>query len=180
MKKLILVLAVILSLMSLLLLIAVPIGGVLGLAFGISMIVYALRKTPEPEPEPERRYYSFPIAGLYYHKEDVLDLMDLNDEKPDPEDGEFELYKEYDGPCQLVPEPTNPHDPNAIRVEVDDVLVGYIRKEDTEKVRPLLGNTTYASISGGPSMEYDYDEERWRETENEFDGVVTFITYIRS
>lgn len=44
----------------------------------------------------------------------------------------FETY------AVLVPDPANPHDPNAIEVRVDSELVGYLSREDAAAYRPGL------------------------------------------
>ena len=38
----------------------------------------------------------------------------------------------------LVPEPENPHDPNAVRVEVDGELVGYLARDDALRYGPAV------------------------------------------
>lgn len=38
----------------------------------------------------------------------------------------------------LVPEPTNPHDPNAVTVLVDGELVGYLSREDALRYGPAV------------------------------------------
>ncbi|MBX5470805.1 MAG: hypothetical protein IRZ21_13030 [Thermoleophilaceae bacterium] len=38
----------------------------------------------------------------------------------------------------LVPEPTNPHDPNAVMVQIDGKLVGYLSRADAVAYRPTL------------------------------------------
>lgn len=40
--------------------------------------------------------------------------------------------------CQLIPEPSNPHDPNAVGVWVDDKQVGHLSREDAQFVAPVL------------------------------------------
>lgn len=51
----------------------------------------------------------------------------------------------------LVPEPENPHDPNAIAVYVDDVHIGYIPAVDCTEVHQLLSgeHTVSAYVAGG-------------------------------
>ncbi len=39
----------------------------------------------------------------------------------------------------LVPEPDNPHDPDAIAVHVDDNLVGYLAREENARWRDVVG-----------------------------------------
>ena len=44
----------------------------------------------------------------------------------------------WEGLAVLVPEPTNPHDPNAIQVMVENRLVGYLDRETAARLRPVL------------------------------------------
>jgi len=64
---------------------------------------------------------SFYIAGVQYHEMNkVLDILD---------DG-MELT--------LVPEPTNKYDPNAVRIEFDDTMLGYIPKQFSSEIAGAL------------------------------------------
>jgi hypothetical protein len=38
----------------------------------------------------------------------------------------------------LVPQPDNPHDPNAVAIEIDGRLVGYLAREEAERWQPIL------------------------------------------
>ena len=63
---------------------------------------------------------------------------------------------------KLVPEPDNKYDPNAIRVEVDGVLLGYIDKAKTERVKELLASPDFRYIKldvGGGAYKYIYEDE---------------------
>lgn len=40
--------------------------------------------------------------------------------------------------AQLVPENSNPHDPNAVRVEIDDALIGYLSRDNAARYRADL------------------------------------------
>jgi hypothetical protein len=59
--------------------------------------------------------------------------------------------------AELVPEPDNRFDPDAIAVQIDDRVVGYVRREDAGWVRPLIDDsldmhgsaTCEATIRGG-------------------------------
>lgn len=59
-------------------------------------------------------------------------------------------------PVQLIPEPSNPHDPNAVFVQVAGEKVGYIRREENRHVLDILKNHSVEQISafigGGPYM----------------------------
>jgi hypothetical protein len=44
----------------------------------------------------------------------------------------------WEGLAILIPEPTNPHDPNAVQVVVESSLVGYLDRETAQRLRPVL------------------------------------------
>ena len=62
-------------------------------------------------------------------------------------------YNYLDTNATLVPEPTNPHDKNAIKVCINNQLVGYIKREETSIVSSILSNAYIeyirAFVSGG-------------------------------
>ena len=143
MSTLILILAIVLIVMSLLLTLVVPVAGILGIAFGVALILYSrsLKKKKAAAAAADAAYaaqreeeykriasekeigHCF-IAGLYHHKKAVKELLDEDD------------Y--FYGECDLIPEPDNEVDPNAIRIEVYGDLVGYVPAKMCESVRKLL------------------------------------------
>jgi hypothetical protein len=74
----------------------------------------------------------------------------------------FERCYEYETEwllAEIVPEPENEHDPNALAVYVDNVRIGYIPKKDQKKVNSVTLINAYAEIYGGNFKETDeYDE----------------------
>ena len=73
-------------------------------------------------------------------------------------------YEFYAHPA-LVPEPDNPHDRNAIRVEADGVHIGYIKSGSTAHVRKLMEEDRIKSmdieIGGGRYKQLEEnDDER--------------------
>ena len=153
MIMLMLIIGIVLIVMSALLLLAVPVAGILGIAFGVILILYSrsLKKKKAAE-EAERQAAAAAraeeskrlaaekeigncfIAGLYHHKAAVKDLL-----------GDEDYFY---GDCDLVPEPDNPVDPNAIRIEVDGELIGYVPAKMCEKIHKLLPRAAscYAEI----------------------------------
>lgn len=71
--------------------------------------------------------------------------------------------------ASLVPEPDNPKDPNAIKVLVNGVLIGYVPAEKTGIVKELQSSKQVHSITcefyGGPFkvISEDYDDENDKE-----------------
>lgn len=47
---------------------------------------------------------------------------------------------------ELIPEPSNEHDPNAIKVVVDGVHIGYIKKGSCAHIRNIMANDGIKSI----------------------------------
>lgn len=102
---------------------------------------------------------SFDGVGMPYYEDNLAKIAEVNDdyrltkasiEKEFGEDEPVYQYT-YDGFYKLVPEPENPHDPNAISIRLDDIKIGYIAKTDTQKVRELMDKGLYyrVFVSGG-------------------------------
>lgn len=95
------------------------------------------------------------VENEYYHytKQQIIDEM-MDDEKI----YEYEFFPQK---TELIPEPDNPHDPNAIKVVIDNVLVGYIKTGSTAHVKNLLASSKISSIdaeiSGGRYKIVSYD-----------------------
>lgn len=144
-----LILGIVIIVMSLLLLLVTPFALIFTL-IGVLSIIASRRAKKQKELDAaraaEHREYvqnhteSFDIAGLYYYKDAVKKLLDENGE--------------YIGPCLLVPDPDNQHDPNAIKIVVDDVLVGYVPAEECSSVRKLLNNL----IDAEATIDIDEDD----------------------
>lgn len=125
--------------------------------------------TPSPapakeEPKKKNRFYHFHAAGVYYHKNDIVENLLFENSEYDLKKSEiidFSMvdeyiykYEKYFGIVELVPEPDNPHDKNAIKVIVDNVHVGYVPADITEKVKNILDTKDIVKIDceiyGGP------------------------------
>lgn len=78
-------------------------------------------------------------------------------------------YLFYPDKVELIPEPENPHDPNAIMVIVDDIHVGYIKQGSCSHVYKLLREDLISdidcTIGGGPYkfIAKEYDDEKDKE-----------------
>lgn len=63
---------------------------------------------------------------------------------------------------ELLPEPTNPHDPKAIKVMIDDVHVGYIKAGSCSRIHNLLNDDKILKIEceirGGKYKYIGYDD----------------------
>ena len=115
---------------------------------------------------------NFRIAGISHYTDNILN--NLVSDNPDYEMTAKELIEQYDPGDRifeydfddknvaLVPEPDNPHDPNAIRVEVRGILIGYIKSGSCSHVKNLLKSPDFAGMDltiGGGKFKRVYEDE---------------------
>lgn len=136
--------------------------------------VYAPQK-PEPTPAPAKPAPEEPalektykVTGMNYRMESLLALAVENDDyhlskRAMIEDGLTEErvyeYGFYPTRTELIPEPDNPYDPNAIKVVVNGQHVGYIkagfcshllrviREGRIERIRCIIGGGRYKYLA---------------------------------
>jgi len=119
----------------------------------------AAEKTPA---KPRAKFERHKVAGTSYHLDAIMELAEDN---PDYDMTQREIiddgltderiyqYTFTDGPVELVDDPGNEYDPNAIKVLVAGQHIGYIKRGSTGRVHNLqrtgrvLGVT--AEIYGG-------------------------------
>lgn len=120
--------------------------------------------------------YGFNVAGVSFRQEDIESLGYENEDyeltKKEIIDSYLtdERIYEYEFECgkvELIPEPDNPHDPNAVKVIIDGIHVGYIKKGSCSRVKSLLASPkfkyTEAEIMGG----------KYKLVHEEYDGTYT-------
>lgn len=122
------------------------------------------KQAESAQPQPQKPKYtteSIKVAGTSFYQDAIESLGTPNDDYSTPKKvfietfGEGEKVFEYDfnPDIELIPEPTNEHDKNAIRVEADDELIGYVPRDKTAYVRGLMeADKLYyigAEIEGG-------------------------------
>ena len=163
---------------------------------------------PEPEPtpkeeapaaqKPDYKTYDFKVAGVAYHENELLEnIMIENDEYYMKRSELIDLgmvderiykYEPSFLHVELVPDPTNEHDPNAIKVLVDGVHIGFVPEKKTSKVKKILEKNDVLAmvcdISGGPYRiikEYyddDRDKDMYKDEKKEVHFFADFsITY---
>lgn len=119
------------------------------------------------------------VAGTSYRQEAIESIGEPNEEyrytKKEIVDEGLEDERIYEMSftpqnVELVEEPDNPHDANAIKVIIDGTHVGYIKKGSCAHVKNLIGDSKIekitAEIGGGKYkfVESDYDDEEDKET----------------
>lgn len=133
---------------------------------------------------------AFHVAGVYYHKSGVTAIRRVN---PDWRKKPEELWKKYgnhtpiphffykDYPVELDPEPNNQYDPNAIRVLIDDSLVGYVPADRAVEIANILSQTSVVNIQAEfnqRDFKYFVDENTLEDGDpGAFPGIKINITY---
>ena len=114
--------------------------------------------TPEiPKPQTHR------VTGVKYYEKNLLQIS--KEENPnfqltkkdliknDLIDQAIYQYTFHPQNVELIPEPTNEHDPNAVKVVVDGQHVGYIKAGSCKRILNLISGERIAkiecAISGG-------------------------------
>ena len=137
----------------------------------------AEKQKPNPQPQAEKEGGSavvvkhHRVAGVSNYLDNILTFAKEN---PDYSLKKSELMKrkKYDeyiyqycfssGKVELIPEPTNPHDPNAVQVLIDKKLVGYIKAGSCKHILNLINGDRIekieAKIKGGNHKLLYYDE----------------------
>jgi len=141
-------------------------GGFLFIAVGAFLIYRAKKKKkkheqPDKLPEPVKPATKVNVVGTFYHRDDIEKVLDPNpkmNKRGNWSEGEVIYHHAYfERPCQLVPEPDNPVDPNAIKVMYDGKMIGYIPEEETAGVRTRLQSNNLIpilTIRSGPYTIY--------------------------
>lgn len=124
----------------------------------------------------------FDVVGLAYNEEA---LEELRTESDDWSMSRKELLEEYsDGdrlyryewplsPVEVVPEPENEHDPNALKVLLCGKKIGYVKKNQTDAVRALLGQDlrVWVELEGGEAKVFEEDEDEMIQISEEEDPI---------
>lgn len=114
-------------------------------------------KKEEPV-QPVSTSFAFNVSGVSYRMDNVIKLAtpmkkwDMTNEQLMQKYPRKKIYRYFfiTEPVQLVPEPTNPHDPNAIMVLINNIHVGYVPKEYCDRVKKMpVTASLSAKISGG-------------------------------
>jgi hypothetical protein len=119
----------------------------------------------------QRGWHGQEVAGESHYTKEIRKLFG----RQLKQEGE-ELYLT----AQLVPEPHNRHDRNAVSVRINGMTVGYLPREDAARYAPVLSAIIQqgwfpqvsARVWGGDRTRYDYDRRGRVVERTEFVGSV--------
>ena len=119
-----------------------------------------LKKKEHPKPAKEadkKELLTVKVVGTEYRDiERIKTLGTINEDFSLDKKGLFKKYpegctvSEYDFPkcvAEFEFEPTNEHDPNAIKVLIKGIHVGYVKKGSCARIRNLINQDKIKSIS---------------------------------
>lgn len=146
------------------------------------------RVTPDSGLSALKKYETFHVAGITHKQKEIFQMAYENEDYSmskkeiiDSGKEDERIYKYEFDPVhvELIPEPDNPYDPKAIKVVIDGVHVGYIKKGSTSRVRNLLkaGGKVSAEIKGGPYKVLLY---RYEDGEDRYDMETGETSYFVS
>ena len=139
----------------------------------------------------------YDIAGIYYHQENLEKIVEINplfsakrndviaqaDKLLDKQIFKYDYKNPYN--ARLIPEPTNPEDPNAIQIVVNDCHIGYIRRRVTSPMSDIMSAEIVSctcKIHGGKYKILRYDSETGKYSltshDEHFGGQLTVQYYI--
>lgn len=92
--------------------------------------------------------YNSPVAGCEYYPEAFMSVCQKNIRfhSPDIQRREYELLI-YDGPAQLVCEPSNKYDKNAVMVVVNGNKIGYVPAADAAEIGHLVKSHSVQNVT---------------------------------
>lgn len=173
MGTLIMILSVVLVVMSLVLLIAVPVAGIIGIAIGVVLFLYGRKYNKEKKAAAEQiertmqtDIHEFKIAGFDYRQAELEQLFETPNEDyllngkafaEEVLDKAYEFLTEWKS-ARIVYEPENEYDPNAIAVYVGETKIGYIQKKDQTRFNNLPPGEMEVELYGGRYKEAVYDD----------------------
>ena len=135
----------------------------------------------------------FQVAGVSHYSDSIMkDIAYVNDdyslsvkelsETYDVGDRVFE-YSFDDCNASLVPEPTNEHDPNAVRVEVKGILIGYVKRGSCSHVKNLLKSPDFdhvkVEIGGGKYKRLYEDDDKLKVEKDSCELFADLYIYTR-
>lgn len=136
---------------------------------------------------------TFKITGTSHYEENIRQLQIPNDDYGISKHEILEIYGEdervyendYDiGKVELVPEPDNPYDSNAVVVLIDGLKVGYVKKGSCSHVKNLLADPNFdhfeTEIGGGKyKIVYMDDDDKYQTDTGESPFWVHITIYTR-
>lgn len=118
----------------------------------LEKIIENINKYQCLDPRKKITHFTFDVAGTSYRQENIKKLAVKNEDYNLPNK---ELYSylekiyEYEFPVdnvEIIPEPENQYDKNALKVVANGIHIGYIKKDETKKVKKIIDSDNKKEI----------------------------------
>ena len=160
---------------------AYPVILVIGIFAGTVFLGFKIRNKIKVDEKPgdsakqatTDKITPYPVKGVFAHEKDIFhNLMEINPEVSYTKKeliencvAGFPVYKwiPKELPAELIPEPDNKYDPNAVRVVYGGITIGHIPRESCLDVLAVINEgrllNVAVEITGGnfKLLEEDYD-----------------------
>lgn len=126
------------------------------------MGLFNRRKKAQQKPQLPALYI-FEVAGFNYYRDGMFKVLTDNPDYKNPKSTAKPVYKYkyFDKVCDLIPEPDNPYDSNAILVSYKGVKLGHVPMDETDNVRVLLANGYIPKLNIVAGHRKVYEEDEW-------------------
>ena len=126
------------------------------------MGLFNRKKKTQPKPQLPSSY-TFEVAGFNYYRDGMFEVLTENPDYKNPKSTAKPVYKYkyFDKVCDLIPEPDNPYDSNAILVSYNGVKLGHVPADETDNIRVLLANGYIPKLNIVAGHHKVYEEDEW-------------------
>lgn len=150
----------------------------------------APKPAPAPAPQVDAVEKTYRVAGVDHYLDNLMELASKNEDfrlskRALVDEGYVEErvyeYDFYYTRAEVVPEPDNPHDPQAIKVLLDGKHVGYIKAGSCAHLLKVIKEGRVEKIeakAGGGRYKYiteDYDENGRESYDLETDTIPWYV-----
>lgn len=122
---------------------------------------------PAQKPAPARpklpSKYDFDVKSWDQLLKNMMSVLELNPNYKEPKSTEKTVYKYkyFEKECELIPEPKNKYDKDAIKVCYGGVHIGYVPAAWTDDVKKLMKAGYKATLSIRPGHYKKFEDDEW-------------------
>lgn len=123
----------------------------------VEVVYKGTKKAPLP---PQ---FKFDVAGLEYYKDAMYEVLEENPNYKNPKSTSKSVfkYKYFENPCDLVPEPDNEYDKDAIAVGYCGKKLGHVPSAILVTVKMYLDEGYKPILSIRPGHYKTYEDDEW-------------------
>ena len=160
---------------------------VVGSAIGGTAYFLLKRKHDEVQPEPvpestakDSDVFTYGVAGLNFYMDNLMSMMVPNylynyrkQELIDTCNTDINIYKQTieDKQVELIQDPDNPHDPNAVKVLLGGKQIGFVPAESCTHILDLMRSDRIVNLA------YTVEGGKYKRVDEDYDSIKDKSTY---